>query len=214
MKQVIYVFSGLGANEKVFQRIHFEVYKPIFIKWVIPNNRETIEQYALRLTKQITTPKPILIGLSFGGIMAIEVAKHIETTKVILLASAKTKYEIPFYYRWAGAMQLHKLIPAVILTRANAFTNWLFGASTTFEKKLLQETLLQTNTVFLKWAMDAIVHWNNKTITANLYHIHGTKDRILPVRFVNCNIKIMGGGHFMTLHKALELSKILLEQIC
>ncbi len=89
----IYIFSGLGADERAFQRLDFSGYSINFIKWVLPNVKDTIESYATRLLEQIKTKKPILIGLSFGGIMAIEIAKQIETEKVILIASAKTKNE-------------------------------------------------------------------------------------------------------------------------
>ena len=46
-------------------------------------------------------------------------------------------------------------------------------------------------------------------------HIHGSKDRILPVRFVQCDIAIEGGGHLMVLTHSATLNEIiqhLLEQ--
>src|SRR5436305_11890870 len=111
----VYIFSGLGTDERVFQYIDFTYFSVHYIKWVPPLKEETIHSYALRITEQIHFKRPILIGVSFGGIMAVEVAKLIATDKLILIASAKTKYEIPFYYRAAGALQLHKLLPTRIL---------------------------------------------------------------------------------------------------
>jgi pimeloyl-ACP methyl ester carboxylesterase len=93
----LYIFSGLGADERVFQQLDFSGFSTTFIKWIVPQDTETIENYATRLLDQITTTKPTLIGLSFGGLIAVEVAKQIDTEKVILIASAKTKNEIPFY---------------------------------------------------------------------------------------------------------------------
>ena len=74
--------------------------------------RNNLEHYGTRLLDQVTTAKPILIGLSFGGLMAVEVAKQIDVEKTILIASAKTKNEVPFYYRFAGHLGLHKLLPS------------------------------------------------------------------------------------------------------
>jgi hypothetical protein len=51
--------------------------------------------------------------------MAIEVAKHIKTDKIIIISSVKNKYEIPFYFRWAAAINLHNLLPVNYLKRAN-----------------------------------------------------------------------------------------------
>jgi alpha/beta superfamily hydrolase len=60
----------------------------------------------LRLSEQIIEVNPILVGVSFGGMIAVEVAKLIETEKVILISSAKTKHEIPQYYQFAGAIKI------------------------------------------------------------------------------------------------------------
>ncbi len=213
MTKEFYIFSGLGADERVFQRLDFSGFSTTYIKWIVPHEKETIENYATRLLDQITTTKPILIGLSFGGLIAVEVAKQIETEKVILLASAKTKKEIPFYYRFAGALRLHKLLPTQLLKRSNFITNWYFGTTSTFDKQLLKQILIDTDPTFLKWAIDKVARWTNQTQTTNIFHIHGTSDRILPLIFVKCNLTIKGGGHLMTLNKADELNQILRQQI-
>ena len=85
MNKELYIFSGLGADERVFQLLDFSGFSTTFIKWTPPIENETIENYAERILKQINTTKPTLIGLSFGGIIAIEVAKLIDTEKVIVI---------------------------------------------------------------------------------------------------------------------------------
>jgi len=209
----LYIFSGLGADERVFHRLDFSDFTTTFIKWIVPLDNEAIENYATRLLDQITTAKPTLIGLSFGGLIAVEVAKQIDTEKVILIASAKTKKEIPFYYRFAGQLGLHKLLPTRLLKSSNFITNWFFGTSSTFDKRLLKQILIDTDPTFLKWAIDKLAKWTNITHTKNIFHIHGASDKILPLTFVNSNVKIINGGHLMTLNKAEELSKILRQQI-
>jgi pimeloyl-ACP methyl ester carboxylesterase len=209
----LYIFSGLGADERVFQLLDFSGFSTTFIKWIVPQDKETIEQYATRLLDQITTTKPTLIGLSFGGLIAVEVAKQIDTEKVILIASAKTKNEIPFYYRFAGQLKIHRLLPTRLLKSSNFVTNWFFGTSSTFDKQLLKQILMDTDPTFLKWAIDKVARWTNQTQTKNLFHIHGTSDRILPLSFLKCNYTIKNGGHLMTLNKADELNQILRQQI-
>ena len=77
----------------------------------------------------------------------------------------------------------------------------------------MTEILNDTDEKFLKWAIDKIVTWKNQVEHKNLVHIHGTSDRILPINFVNCNIKIKNGGHFMTLNKAEELTQIVRKEL-
>ncbi len=209
MKKELYIFSGLGADERVFQRLIFSRDNTVFIKWIIPNKNESIEMYAKRIAEQISSKKPILLGLSFGGMMAIEVAKQIETEKVILISSVKTKNEIPVYYRFIGKTGLHKLLPSWIMKKTGFITNWFFGVNSNADKGLLQQIINDTNTQYLQWAINAIVCWNNEIVPKNILHIHGTNDKILPIRYVNCNIKINGGGHLMTLTMAEEFNKIL-----
>ncbi len=209
MTKELYIFSGLGADERVFQRLDFSRYSTTFIKWITPQNKESIEDYATRLLDQIKTTKPILIGLSFGGLIAIEVAKQIDTEKIILIASAKTKKEIPFYYRLAGRLGLHKLLPTRLLKNSNFITNWFFGIKSAFDKQLLKQTLIDSDPTFLHWAIDKVVRWTNLIHPPNIFHIHGTSDRILPFKLVNCDLAIEHAGHLMTLNQEEEINKAL-----
>jgi pimeloyl-ACP methyl ester carboxylesterase len=213
LNQELYLFSGLGADRRIFQRLDLSGYPVHYIEWIIPLEGEPIEHYASRLLNQITTPKPTLIGLSFGGIMAIEVAKLIETEKVILISSIKSGNEVPFYYRWMAYAGMHKHIPSGFFKNTNFVTNWLFGTVTPFDQQLLKEILSDTNPVFFKWALNQIVQWKNQTLPKNLVHIHGTGDRILPVRFSGYDILVENGGHFMTLNKSEEINRILKLQL-
>lgn len=208
---IIYLLGGLGTDERVFKDIDLSGFRTKFIHWIPPIACESIEGYCKRLSRQINTPDPVLIGLSFGGMVAVEIAKLIDTEKVILIASAKTKYEIPFYYRFAGALRLHKLVPVAFLKRPTIFGNWFFGTEGREDKKLLANILRDTNPAFLNWAVDVIVRWKNETfpLSGKLTHIHGTKDRVLPYRFVKPDITIVNGGHFMTVNKAKEITKVL-----
>ena len=146
MNKNVYILSGLGADERVFQHLEFTNHNISFIKWIPPFEDEKLENYAKRIIEQqITSPRPIIVGLSFGGIMAIEISKLVVTEKVIIIASAKTKSEIPFYYRIFGILQLHKFIPTRLLKKSNIVTNWLFGTTSNFDKTILKEILQDTD---------------------------------------------------------------------
>ncbi len=209
----IYIFSGLGADHRAFQLMDFGQYEIHHMKWIKPLKKERMEDYALRISSQITNDNPVLIGLSFGGMVAMEVAKHIAVKKIILLSSAKTRNELPFYYKWTGRLGFHHLLPESLLTHSNAIVNWLFGAKSTFEKQVLKQILSDTDPAFLKWAIHEIVTWRNDTINAGIFHIHGTADRILPIRFTKPDVVVFGGNHLMTLNKATELSSCILNHL-
>ena len=213
MNKNIYIFSGLGADEKVFKDLDLSSYNVCFIKWVSASKDESLEEYAKRLLSQIKDKSPILIGLSFGGMVAIEVAKQIETQKVIIISSAKCKNEIPFYFRFIGKLNLHRLIPTRFLLNSNKLTDSIFGLAGISDKQLLKQILLDTDPSFLKWAIDKIVKWKNTKYPHNLYHIHGNKDRILPHYFIDANYYVKDGGHLIVVSKHKEISYILRSQL-
>ncbi len=209
----IYLISGLGADERIFSRIVLPGYLVHSVKWIEPASGERIEDYAFRMSAQITAINPILVGVSFGGMVAVEIAKHIDIKQIILLSSAKNKREIPFYYRAIGSLKINKWFPVALLKKPTGLSNWFFGTTNAAEKKLLANILQDTDSRFLHWAIDKILNWKNKKVPENLVHIHGTADRILPVRFIKLPIKVFGGGHFMTMGKAGQISSILLREL-
>ena len=205
----IYVISGLGADESVFYKINFGNNNVTHINWLTPYKNESISDNALRLSKKITTEKPILIGLSFGGMVAAEIAKHIAVEKIILISSVKTRAEIPWLYKAVGKINAHKLIPAYFLQSANIFTNWAFSVRSKEDKKMLHTMMRKMDLVFLKWAIDKIANWQNETIHPNTTHIHGTADRILWYRNIKNAIAIKAGPHLMVMTKAEEVNDLL-----
>lgn len=206
--------SGLGADERVFQYLKLINVEKNYVKWIEPIKNETIENYAQRLSVQIDTSKTnILICVSFGGLIGIELSKIIQFEKVIIISSVKNKYEIPFYYQIAGKLKLYKPIPGSLLKTYNFIISFFFGITNDKEKKLLKDILNDTNSFFLKWAISKITNWNNTDKIKNIYHIHGSKDRLFSIRYIKNFIKIIDGHHFMIITKSDEISKRINEII-
>ncbi|MFN0200393.1 MAG: alpha/beta fold hydrolase [Bacteroidia bacterium] len=212
MKKV-YCFTGLGADKRVLESLQLPDYDLIYIDWIPPLTGESISEYAQRLLPQISTQNPILMGLSFGGMMMMEVAKLIPTEKLISLASAKTKHEIPFYYRIFRWLPIYKWLPTKWLIHPNLITYWLFGAKSKEEKELLKAILHDTDGLFFLWAVEQILLWENATVPTNIFHIHGTSDHILPAYFAQTDVLIQGGGHFMTVNCAKEICLNIIEYL-
>ncbi len=106
-------------------------------------------------------------------------------------------------------LKLSTFIPEGKLTSPNAVADWFFGANTASEKQLLRDILKDTDPAFFKWAINEIIHWENETMPAHSIHIHGNKDRIIPIKNVKADYVIEGGGHLMTVNKAAEVEHII-----
>ena len=197
----------------MFQNFSFEGFEVVHIDWILPLDNETLQNYALRISENISDENSILIGLSFGGILSVEISKIKKFKKVFLLSSAKTKSEIPFYYRLIGKLNIHKILPSSILKRVNSLTYLVFGAKTNFEKNLLKDIIKNTDKHFLKWALHQIMNWKNENYSENIVHIQGDSDFILPHNFVKYDYLIKGGTHFMTLNQSKEIETIIIENL-
>ena len=197
----------------MFQNFSFEGFEVVHIDWILPLENETLQNYALRISENISDENSILIGLSFGGILSVEISKIKKFKKVFLLSSAKTKFEIPFYYRFLGKLNLLRIIPSSILKRLNSLTYLVFGAKTNFEKNLLKDIIKNTDKHFLKWALHQIMSWKNENYSENIVHIQGDSDLILPHNFIKYDYLIKDGTHFMTLNQSKEIETIIIENL-
>lgn len=208
-----YLFSGLGADERVFGFLKLEFDQKRCIKWASPKTGEGLIDYAKRIVEEQFDKEEadpvVLIGVSFGGIVATEVSKLVKTEKLILISSLKTRREIPLTYRVAGFLKLHVLMPATMLKSANFLTYFLFGVKEKAHKQLLKTILKESDSRFLKWAMNEIVNWRNELVSEKTVHIHGTRDWILPFRCVKNVVVVLGGGHLMVITHAGEVSNFI-----
>jgi pimeloyl-ACP methyl ester carboxylesterase len=207
--KIIYFISGLGADKKIFENIVIHGAELFYMEWIKPLANESIQSYAVRMAAQIKHPNPILVGLSFGGMLAIEIAKFTNTEKVILISSAKTFKQIPFYMRFLGWLKLDKILPKSWYFKYNKLIHWAMGPENKEEENLLQQYVQNSDPDYIQWAIGQIVHWENDFIPPNTVHIHGTNDKVLPFVFADSDFTIENGGHFMTHNKANELSRLI-----
>jgi len=206
----LFLISGLGADKRVFNFLNLSLYIVHYIEWIDPGTHESIEEYAKKISMQIDIEKPILVGISFGGMIAVEIGKQIETEKIILISSARSKKDLPPNFL-ARKLKLHTLIPARILKKSNAILFWFFSVKSKTEKKLLRSIIKDTDEKFLKWAIDKIVTWENEIELNNIVRIHGTSDRLIP--FTTADYTIEDGGHLMIMNRATEIDKIIKDVI-
>jgi len=213
MKHIYYI-SGFGADERVFAKIDFGENPSHFIAWKIPEKHETIESYAKRMRAEITHPNPVLIGLSFGGMLAIEIAKLIPVEKIILVSSVCCRRELPFYMKLTSALNLNRLIPMKPYPILEPIENYNLGVETKEEKQLLREYRRNLNLQYSNWAINEVVNWKNEWLPRNYIHIHGTNDHIFPIRYIiNPDYKIKNAGHLLLMYNYQEVNEILKKEL-
>ena len=111
----LYAISGLGADKRVFDYLSLDC-EIVHLDWVEPKKNEKIGDYAFRLSKKIKGNEKFgLIGVSFGGLIAVEISKITKPEITILVSSAETKKGLRRIYSLFGRTKLIKLIPVKIV---------------------------------------------------------------------------------------------------
>ena len=207
----LYGISGLEADKRVFEYLTLDC-ELIPMDWIEPKEKESIEDYAIRFSEQINTKEKYgILGVSFGGLIAVEISKKLNPELTILISSAETKNELRTIYRIVGKSKLVKLIPQKLFDPPRIIANWIFGAK---QKKLLNQILNDTNLRFAKWAVNELLNWKNEeNLTNRVLKIVGTNDKLIPPD-KDIKLKLIEGGeHFMIVDKAEEISQIINEEI-
>lgn len=205
--KTIYCISGLGADERAFSKLNIEAYQLKVIQWLQPLPKETIEEYATRMRAEINEENPVLMGLSFGGMLCIEISKQIPVQKIIIISSVKSYQELPLWMKAVGHLKLNKIAPI----RSNhklslSLQNHFLGITTKEEKEIVAVSRKKHNTSYVQWAVDKVVNWKNNWQHPAIFHIHGDKDRMFPVKRIKPTYTIKNGGHFMIMNRAAEVS--------
>lgn len=205
----IYCLSGLGADERIFKNLQIEGAKLIFLPWVPFDKYDEMSCYAQKMAAQIPEENPTILGLSFGGMLATEIANLRPTKRVFLISSAKGKRELPEVNNTLKFLVKKNLLPYGLFKQPNKLLYSQFGANTEEEKKVLASIMEDTKSDFLSWAFKVILEWQNATVPDNIIHIHGTEDKIIMPAYVDAHYWIKDGSHMMIYNKAADISAIL-----
>src|ERR1700712_4564404 len=97
------LLPGLGIDERLFEpqralRARIEV--PAWLRFEV---EETMEHYAQRMVETIDQSSPFFLGgVSFGGMLALEMAKYLKPQAVIAIAACRAGREVAWPFRMGG----------------------------------------------------------------------------------------------------------------
>lgn len=212
----IYFMPGMAANCLIFEHLKLdsEKYNLHYIEWIEPNKNEPLQDYCNRIAQKIKHPNPVLIGVSFGGIVVQEISKQINAEKVIIISSVKDFSEFPPHILWARKWKLFRFFPTSLFNPAKKL---LQKAIVSKKKKhrlaIYDKYLTFCSKNYLDWAFKNVILWENKNPLKNVYHLHGRKDFIFPAKKIKNAFFIENGTHVMILTHAKGISKKLIEII-
>jgi len=208
---------GLAANPSIFERIVLDeaVFEIVLLEWEMPLDKESLQDYAKRMATKVTHPNPVLIGVSFGGILVQEMAKFILVQKVIIISSVKSNLEFPTSFKLAKTTKAYKLIPMRLLENVESLLKFSFGSKIDQRISLYKKFLSVRDIRYLDWAVEQIMLWDRTDEDKSVIHIHGDADDVFPIKNIQNSIVVKGGTHIMIWSKFKwfneKLPKIILE---
>ena len=204
--QTLYCIPGLGVDRGIFSRLQVPGWEVRVLEWIPPARGESMASYALRMMEQIPEPEPVLLGLSFGGMLAVEMARQRPVKRVVLVSSVPTMAGLPRWMRTIGRLRLHRLVPLRLARLFSGLNNRRVGIRTPEERVMVAGYRRNADLRQVGWSVDVILRWRNTWTPANLVHIHGTDDRIFPIGNCRPTHTIEGGTHLMIFNRAEEVA--------
>ncbi|TYA55965.1 YqiA/YcfP family alpha/beta fold hydrolase [Formosa maritima] len=214
----VYFVPGMAASPLIFENIKLpeSKFQTHVLEWLIPVDNETIEDYSNRMVENIKHENVVLIGVSFGGIIAQEISKLIKLRKLIVVSSVKTKHELPKRMKLARITKAYKILPTSLVNNIDALAKYTFGKTVKKRVSLYRKYLSVTNKQYLDWSIKQVICWNQNKPIPEAIHIHGEKDAVFPHRCLGDCITVKGGTHVMIINKYKwfneNLPKIILDE--
>lgn len=212
----IYLLPGLGADERMYEFQRTILPDAEFLPYTADWKGESITSYAQKMLRNIDVSQPyILIGTSLGGIVASEMAKISKPEKLILIATVKSRRELPAWIRSLKRVPIYKMLGGEFYKRLNKFiTIDLFEKKKSKIADLVADMARKTDPAFIEWAVDAVIRWeNNDAYEGDFLHIHGTKDLLFPVENIKNYVSVEGGTHLVNMVKHREVNRLILNYL-
>lgn len=185
MNREILFLPGLGADERLFVEQKKAFSKAVFPKWLAPQKNESLAEYAKRWSKKFSSKPKIIVGISFGSQVAIELAHHLDVKKIIAISGFSSSEQVSNRFRrqvrWGLRLPnfMIRFVARKFLVSAFAKTENLNFEQCEILKKMADDIDLD----FFRWASKAAADWKtNQLPSCQIIEIHGEYDLVIPLR--------------------------------
>ena len=214
LDQYRFVFlPGLGFTGAIFQQFETGSAEVVYPSWIVPEKRESLSHYARRMVGSLpeTRKKNVLVGYSFGGMLALEMGAFMTVDRTFIISSIKSKQEVPLKFRLLSRFGIHRLISRRLILWSFPFWSSDFGFHEDEAKKLFVEMVRTQNDRYLRWALNQIGIYIGPQSNMPFIQIHGAEDRTFPIQKIDRpDIIIPAGDHMMVYYRSSEVwNKIL-----
>jgi len=214
-QSTIYLIPGQGGDARLFNNLQIDSSFTVkHIMYDLPEKDSSMQAYAKQLLQQVDTAEPfILIGVSLGGMLAVEMSEILQPEKTIIISSAKNKNELPAKLKFQQKVPIYKMVPGKLARWGAFILQPIVEYDRNKEKTTFKAMLTDKDPKFLKRTIPMIINWDRTSNNTSIIHIHGDRDHTIPIKNVSNDITVEGGSHMMVLTEGEKLSKIVNEEL-
>jgi hypothetical protein len=217
MNITTYFIGGIATDKQLYRHQLAHIPDSVYLPFPQHDIHDIMETYAKKFIPSIDTSKPFnLVGCSMGGIITMELLKFIHPEKVVLISSVKCRAEMPWQLRQLKYTKFHKLFPGCMFIKSIVLGSRFIKEVNAIPH--LREQVISmakhNDPAFLYWCVNAIVNWNGGSgYRKDIIHIHGTKDKMFPIKNLKNVIPVEKGTHKMLLTNPSYFTGFLLKTL-
>ncbi len=210
----LYLIPGTGADHRLFDALDLRAFDTVHVALPVPERTERMREYAARVGRQIDTTQPFsLLGVSLGGMVAVELADMLGPESVVIVASAKTRRELPTSYRLGGYVPVYKLIGGRTMRWTTKRLQPRMEPMDSVQQALFFTMMDAKDPAFLRGAVRLICSWEREEAPEGIVHVHGTLDHTLPYKFVDPTVVVEDAGHMLVYAQPEVVEGVLTEAV-
>ncbi|MBI1368199.1 MAG: alpha/beta fold hydrolase [Planctomycetes bacterium] len=205
-------FPGLSGDPRVFEPQTEAIPHLSIAQWPKPNVTEGLSAYAARVARRVDPGRPCIIGgVSFGGIVALEVAHHLDARACILIASTRDARGLPNSLRLLRPLASVTAEPVLRIATPLCVTSAAVSAPRVYQRLARSP---DDDRVFRLWALRALLKWRSPCdARLPIFQLHGERDRTFPASRSQADVILPHAGHMLTLTHADAVNEFIRRAI-
>jgi pimeloyl-ACP methyl ester carboxylesterase len=209
MATQILLLTGMTPDARIFERLSPLLPTAYVVPWISPAPHERIQDYACRLADSLSVRGGVVVsGVSFGGIIAQELAIRLNAKACVLISSVRGVRQLPPWFQILRPFAIGPVeaVLSAVGTAAYSCPARLRTHSTARLTKLAGEA-----GAWHRWATASALRWvpSRELEKLRIVQIHGDRDTTFPMRYVNPDVVIANGGHVLPLTHPAEIAAVL-----
>jgi pimeloyl-ACP methyl ester carboxylesterase len=210
----ILLFPGMGVDARMFAELKRRIRGLEVAPWNQPTAEPDLAAYARTYVPLIERLRPRVIGgCSFGGMLALEIARLVKPERAVLIGSCRDQrsihWTLRFFSKIAGSLPRWSLR---MRSSLSSLACWYFGVERPEQRGDFVAMLRETSPDFLRWASSAVGGWPGASdLALPIMQIHGQQDRLMPSKRSQASEFVANAGHMVAMTHAQEIADFLVR---